>query len=227
MLGGGWGVRLPILAIGIAGWVWGFLWLGRAALQFGEALPSPSQRVRLAQALLLIPYIVINLLFTVLSFWHPLGAEGVFITVFQYKRHRDAACTVFRIDSYGDRLREAWFLDFEMVGSAEIAYVTRHSGFAWITTYRPDGESLAWAAATARRCPELGVTGRPMVIGEEVGALRSRGFRGLCLVGYGPDGWLENWHQYSDRLANLNPAGLEKAARFAWEMILDLDQKPA
>ena len=145
----------------------------------------------------------------------------------QYKRHRDAACTVFRIDSYGDRLREAWFLDFEMVGSAEIAYVTRHSGFAWITTYRPDGESLAWAAATARRCPELGVTGRPMVIGEEVGALRSRGFRGLCLVGYGPDGWLENWHQYSDRLANLNPAGLEKAARFAWEMILDLDQKPA
>jgi len=84
MLGGGWGVRLPILAIGVAGWVWGFFWLGRAALQFGEALPSPSHRVRLAQALLLVPYIVINLLFTILSFWHPLGADGLFITIFQY-----------------------------------------------------------------------------------------------------------------------------------------------
>ncbi len=84
MLGGGWGVRLPILAIGIAGWVWGFFWLGRAALQFGEALPSPSQRLRLAQALLLVPYIIVNLLFTLLSFWHPLGAEGIFLTLSQY-----------------------------------------------------------------------------------------------------------------------------------------------
>ncbi len=35
-------------------------------------------------ALLLIPYIAINLLFTVLSFWHPLGAEGIFLTLSQY-----------------------------------------------------------------------------------------------------------------------------------------------
>lgn len=84
MLGGGWEVRLPILAVGTAGWVWSCFWLGRAALRFGEALPDRPQRLRLAQALLLIPYIAINLLFTVLSFWHPLGAEGVFITISQY-----------------------------------------------------------------------------------------------------------------------------------------------
>lgn len=84
MLGGGWEVRLPMFAIGIAGWVWGLVWLGRATLRFGEALSSRSQRLRLAQALLLTPYIVINLLFTLLSLWHPLGAEGVLITVSQY-----------------------------------------------------------------------------------------------------------------------------------------------
>lgn len=84
MLGGGWGVRLPIFAIGIAGWVWGFFWLGRSALRFGEVLPSQAQRLRLAQVLLLIPYIVINLLFTILSFWHPLGADGVVLTLSQY-----------------------------------------------------------------------------------------------------------------------------------------------
>lgn len=128
------------------------------------------------------------------------------------------------LDTYGDALRDAWFLDFEMVGSAEIAYVTRHSGFALVTAYRPDAESLAWAEATARRCPELGVRGRELIIGEEVGALRSRGFRGICLSGVGPDGWLENWHQYSDDVAHLVPAGLEKAAHLAWEMMLDLDR---
>ena len=130
------------------------------------------------------------------------------------------------LDRYGEELRDAWFLDFEMVGSHEIAYVTRHSGFALVTAYRPDPESLAWAEATARRHPELGIGGREMIIGEEVGALRSRGFRGLCLSGVGPDGWLENWHQHSDNIDNLVAAGLEKAARFAWAMMQELDARP-
>ncbi len=129
------------------------------------------------------------------------------------------------LDVYGALLRSAWFLDFEMVGSAEIAYVTQHSGFSKVSTYRPDEQSVAWAEKTAQAHPEFGIHGRDMVIGEEVGALRSRGFRGLCLSGVGPDGWLENWHQHSDNVANITPAGLEKAAGFAWEMIGMLDRE--
>ncbi len=127
------------------------------------------------------------------------------------------------LDAYGERLRDAWFLDFEMVGTKEVAYVTRHTGFSLLSTYRPDAESLAWAERVSRRHPEMGVQGREMVIGEEIGALRVRGYRGVCLSGFGPDGWLENWHQTSDNVAHIVPAGLEKAARFAWAMIQDLD----
>jgi len=127
------------------------------------------------------------------------------------------------LDAYGDRLRDAWFLDFEMVGTEEVAYVTRHTGFSLLSTYRPDAESLAWAERVSRQHPEMRVHGREMVIGEEVGALRIRGYRGLCLSGFGPDGWLENWHQTSDNVANIVPGGLEKAARFAWAMLQDLD----
>ncbi len=127
------------------------------------------------------------------------------------------------LDAYGDELRDAWFLDLEMVGTEEIAYVTRHSGFSLLSTYRPDAASLAWAEETARRHPELGVTGREMVIGEEVGTLRGRDYRGICLAGVGEDGWLAQWHQASDNVDNVVPAGLEKAARFAWAMMETLD----
>lgn len=128
------------------------------------------------------------------------------------------------LDAYGDKLRDAWFLDLEMVGTEQIAYVTRHTGFSLISAYRSDAESLAWAERVSRQHPEMGIRGRDMVIGEEVGALRVRGYRGICLSGFGADGWLENWHQTSDNVDNLIPAGLEKAARFAWAMMQELDQ---
>lgn len=127
------------------------------------------------------------------------------------------------LDAYGDRLRNAWFVDLDMVGAEDVVYVTQHTGFSLLSKYRPDAESLTWAENTAHRHPEIGVRGGAMVIGEEVGALRARGYRGVCLSSIGPDGWLENWHQTSDNVENLIPASLEKAARFAWAMIQHLD----
>ncbi|MBN2549426.1 MAG: M28 family peptidase [Anaerolineales bacterium] len=129
------------------------------------------------------------------------------------------------LDVYGDRLRLAWFIDFEMVGTEQIAYVTRHTSLSLLGAYRPDAESLALAILTAEENPHLGVIGREMVITEEVGSLRRRGFRGLCLAGVGPDGWLANWHQYSDTTKNIIPAGLERAARFALAMIEKINKK--
>jgi len=131
------------------------------------------------------------------------------------------------LDVYGNSLRDAWFIDLEMVSTEEIVYVTRHSGFSYLSSYTPDGESLAWAEAAARRHPEYGVHGRPLVIGEEVGTLRARGYRGICLAGVGPDGWLAHWHRPEDDVAHLNPDGLEKAARFAWVMMQMLDEGKA
>ena len=128
------------------------------------------------------------------------------------------------VDAYGVALKDAWFIDFEMVGTPDIAYVTRHSSLSYLGAYEPDGDSLALAEAASRAHPELGVHGRAMMINEEVAALRQNGLRGLCLVGVGEDGWLANWHQYSDNTANLDPSGLEKAARFALYMMEHLDR---
>lgn len=129
------------------------------------------------------------------------------------------------LDEHGHTLHNAYFIDFEMVGCKEVAYVSAHSGFSYLSGYRPDPESLHLAEKAARKRPELGVLAREMVIGEEVGALRSRDYRGICLVGVGEDGWLANWHQYSDRLEGVEPEGLERAARFALAMMEELDSQ--
>ncbi len=84
MLGGSWGLRIPILLVGVGGILWGFFWLARSALRFAADATDKVERLRVSLPLLLVPYLVINVLFTVLSFWHPLGADGVFVVVFQY-----------------------------------------------------------------------------------------------------------------------------------------------
>lgn len=119
------------------------------------------------------------------------------------------------LDAHGAALKDACFLDFEMVGAGDLAYVSEH-GVSYLSRYKPDPFSAMLAVDTARANPEFAdVTGRPMTIVEEVGALRGRGFRGLCLVGVGADGFLVNWHQRSDVSANIEPARVARAARYA------------
>lgn len=130
------------------------------------------------------------------------------------------------LDTYRVELANAWFIDFEMVGAGDIAFVTQHRSLSHFGAYRPDEESLDLAISAARRHPELNVRGTPMTMVEEVGALRSRGFRGICLAGVGSDGWLVNWHRLSDTSRNIEPAKLETAARFALAMMQTLDERP-
>ncbi|MBI5566358.1 MAG: M28 family peptidase, partial [Chloroflexi bacterium] len=128
------------------------------------------------------------------------------------------------LDVYGEQLRDAWFIDFEMVGARDIVYILDH-GVSYLTPYGADRASLELAFETSRQYPELRVNGQAMTIVEEVGALRGRGFRGLCLAGIDREGWLVNWHQRSDTVANIEPIGLEKAARFALGMMEIVDER--
>lgn len=128
------------------------------------------------------------------------------------------------LDAHGDRLKDAYFLDFEMVGAGDLAYVSRHSSLAWDGAYCPDAESGALAEAVSQAHPEWKVQPREIVILEEVAALRDRGYRGLCLVGVGDDGYLVNWHQRTDTSDAIDPARLERAAQFALAYAQRLDE---
>jgi hypothetical protein len=128
------------------------------------------------------------------------------------------------LDKYADELQDAYFIDFEMVGKGNIHYVVNHSGLMHGTHYRPDPESLYIADLVAGRHPELSVSGRDVVILEEVATLRRRDYKGICLVGLETDGFAANWHQQTDTVQNIDPDSLERAARFAWAVIQHIDQ---
>jgi hypothetical protein len=104
-----------------------------------------------------------------------------------------------------------------------LCYATRH-GVTYLTQYHPGKEILQLAEKTAQTHPELGVTGRDMLILEEVATLRLAGHNALCIMGYDEKGYLPLWHRLSDRLENLNPETLQRAAQFTWELVQTIDR---
>ncbi|MEI8164740.1 MAG: M28 family peptidase [Chloroflexales bacterium] len=128
------------------------------------------------------------------------------------------------LDEYGEQqLRSAGFVDFKMVGRGDLAYVSHHSGFSHLSGYDPDLESLTLVNRTAQAHPHFGVSGRDLMVLDEVATLRRRGYRGITLVGVGPDGWPANWHRDTDAIGNIQPEALERAARFGLAMLQTLD----
>jgi MFS family permease len=83
-LGGEWGVRIPVLIVGVVGLLAVFFWLPNAALRFVSDPTDKSTRQREMLRLTLIPYIVVNLTFTLLGVTHPLGAQAVGLVIFPY-----------------------------------------------------------------------------------------------------------------------------------------------
>ena len=83
-LGGSWGVRFPILMVGLAGSLYGFFWVPYSVIRLGSGKVDRHSRVRLALPLLLVPYLVINTVFTILAIWHPLGSSGTVLVFFKY-----------------------------------------------------------------------------------------------------------------------------------------------
>ncbi len=115
-----------------------------------------------------------------------------------------------------------YWVDLEMVGTGDLCYVTRH-GMSPLGEYHPSPEMVALARRTADKHPELRVTGKDMLILEEVATLRRRGYQAICLAGYDKQGFLPNWHRLSDTLENIEPDTLSRAARYTWALLHEID----
>lgn len=115
-----------------------------------------------------------------------------------------------------------YWIDIEMVGTGHLCYVTQH-GITYLTRYAPHPEMVRLAHRAARRNPSLGVTGKAMLIIEEVASLRRRGYKAICIAGYDDKGYLPNWHRLSDNLDHIEPATLSRAACYTWELMQEID----
>jgi hypothetical protein len=136
----------------------------------------------------------------------------------------EAGCIGLRayLDAEQPKRYQSYFIDFEMVGTGNICYITQH-GISHFSQYKPAENLLALAAQTARKHPALNVSGRNMLTLEEVATLADKGYQALCIAGHNQEGYLPNWHRSSDALAKIEPGTLSKAARYAYALLQELD----
>ncbi|MCI0396363.1 MAG: M28 family metallopeptidase [Chloroflexi bacterium] len=127
------------------------------------------------------------------------------------------------LQKYAPPRENSYWIDLEMVGTGNLCFVTRH-GINHFSHYTPDPEMVALAARAAGKHPQLNVIGKEMLILEEVANLRHHGYKAICLAGFGDDGYLANWHRLSDNLDNIEPETLERAARYTWALMQEVDR---
>jgi hypothetical protein len=130
------------------------------------------------------------------------------------------------LQRYAPSPESSYWIDVEMVGTGNLCYVTQH-GISYVSTYTPHSEMVEMAERVAQRRPELEVTGKDMVMVEEIANLWRHGYKAVCLAGYNEAGALPNWHRLSDNLDNIEPETLSRAARYTWDLVQEIDHKGA
>jgi hypothetical protein len=118
-------------------------------------------------------------------------------------------------------LRNAAFVGLEGLGSGELVYLTRQGVCAH---YTPDTGLQALAADLASRRPELGLRAAQMMMEDEVGTLRRRGYRAICIAGRDPaTGTLPHWHRPDDTAETVSGEFMERAADLVIALLKGLD----
>lgn len=115
----------------------------------------------------------------------------------------------------------SYFIAFEMVGSGNLCYVTKH-GVTAFGEYAPDPDLLALARRAAVQ--HLQVAGREMLSLDELAVIVRMGYKGLCLAGYDQEGWLPHWHRAEDRLERIQAGALSRAAHFGYTLLQEIDR---
>ncbi len=91
---------------------------------------------------------------------------------------------------------------------------------------RYSAEMLTLAKQISEAQPELGGRSHTQQGAYTDGshALKA-GLKTLTLVGYTRDGWIPNWHNQSDVFANVDADAVDRAERFVWEVLKQLDER--
>jgi hypothetical protein len=124
---------------------------------------------------------------------------------------------------YGAVLRKTAFIGLEGLGSGELVYLTRQGVCAH---YSPDTELQAVVANVAARRLDLGVRAAQMTMEDEVGTLRRRGYRAICIAGRDPaTGTLPHWHRADDTAETVSGEFMDRAVDLFVALLKDLDNQ--
>jgi hypothetical protein len=131
------------------------------------------------------------------------------------------------LSAHGDALREAYFLDFDMVGIGSPGLLTREG---LLRGYCPDPGLLDLARKVAAQRPGLIAGEHKGGAYTDMGVVIKRGFRGLVIDSIVPHDHpakdrMGYWHQREDTYDKIEPDCLAKAHRLGWAILQSIDQK--
>jgi hypothetical protein len=127
------------------------------------------------------------------------------------------------IEVHGAQLKEAWFIDFEMVGIGDqLAYLRQEGSFSRVTV-PPEIEAMLKQAGEQGGLQPIQA---PLVgASTECGFLLSRGYKAACLITTQTgSATLPQWHRLTDTPDKLQPEALERVHMFAWDLLQRFDQ---
>ncbi len=152
----------------------------------------------------------------------PLGDTTVWL-VFTGCEETSGGGALEFINQVGGGLKDAWFIDFEMVGIGDrIAYV-RQEGNITRLTIPPDVERVLLDVG---RPFDLKPAMAPLVgASTECSILLKHGYKAVCLIAYrSGSNLMPEWHRLTDIPAHLQVDALERAHQLAWALLQHLDQ---
>lgn len=133
------------------------------------------------------------------------------------------------LDEYGTVLKEALFVDFEMVGIGERLVYMQQEGIVRPKRITADVESLVRQVGGALDLEPLGAGGLGALT--EIGVALERGHRGVCFLSRRAESrFPPEWHRLTDVPGRLEPAALGRIHALAWRLLEavegDGDSKP-
>jgi hypothetical protein len=120
------------------------------------------------------------------------------------------------VKRYGTRLRDAYFINIDNVGSGRLTYV---SDEGLVRTYEAD-RRLMGAAQSAGDSKGLDVQSLPYhLLTTDATALLARGHRAMSVMAFDERGHLPNWHWMTDTLERVSIENVDSAADFVYELV--------
>lgn len=131
------------------------------------------------------------------------------------------------LSAHGDTLREAYFLDFDMVGIGSPGLLTREGV---LRSYHPDQRLLDLARKVAAQHPGLIAGEHQGGAYTDMGVVIKRGFRGLVIDSIVPPGHpakdrMGYWHQREDTYDKIERDCLAKAHQFGRAILQCIDEE--
>lgn len=127
------------------------------------------------------------------------------------------------METYGTELKEAWFIDLEMVGIGDtLSYIREEGGLRRVTIPSEMESTLLEVGQPYGLKPVK----TPLVgASTECSLLLHHGFKAACLIAFRQgSSFMPEWHRLTDTPSKLQPAALERIQAFTWDLLQRLDQ---